>query len=222
MGYLDLSRIKSVIFDFDGLLVNSEDVIGACWVKTCEHFNITYPKGFFDNIVGVSKDVTYRELLDYMDDVVDEETFFNQRAAFIAEEVELGNVKLMPGVKVFLDKLRLANIPMFIATSSSNTWPENITTRLNIRHFFSKIYGYEDVTAVKPNPELYLKVIEENKLDKLSTVIFEDSLSGITAATSAQVDTIVVNPIKYNFTEKAKRKILFQINSFNELETDRV
>jgi beta-phosphoglucomutase-like phosphatase (HAD superfamily) len=136
MNHLDLSEIKSVIFDFDGLLVNSEDIISACWVKTCQHFGIDYPEGFFDDIVGVSKDLTYQSLCQYMDVVVEETDFFHQRALFIDEEVNKGNVKLLPGVDDFLKKLDRLGIPMYIATSSSRFWPIKITERLNISQYF--------------------------------------------------------------------------------------
>ena len=220
MNYLDLSKINNVIFDFDGLLVNSEDVINACWIKTCDYFEIDYPEGFFDNIVGVSKDVTYKALKEYMLQPIDEKDFFHQRALFIDEEVKKGEVKLLPGVQQFLEKLDERNISMYIATSSSRSWPINLINRLNIQHFFGNIYGYEDVDSVKPSPDLYLKVIAENQLDTDTTVIFEDSLSGITAATSAGVHTIVVNPKKYTFSKLMEKNILFQINSFSELKTD--
>lgn len=220
MGYLDLKKIDNVIFDFDGLLVNSEDVIGECWIKTCEYYGIHYPEGFFDDIVGVSKNVTYNLLIDYMDVVIGEKEFFERRALFIEEEVNKGNIHLLPGVQEILDLLKTIEIPMYIATSSSRFWPINITERLGILTYFKGIYGYEDVEKVKPSPELYLKVVSEHQLNKSTTVIFEDSLSGIQAATSAGIDTIVVNAKKYMFSSEINQKILFQIKGFDELKTD--
>ncbi|MDO4431684.1 MAG: HAD-IA family hydrolase [Aerococcaceae bacterium] len=220
MYNLDLNKKKQIIFDFDGLLVNSEDVIGESWLKTCDYFSIDYPEGFFDDIVGVSKKVTFEALKAHMENPIDVETFFDRRARFIEEAVEEGLVKLLPGVQAFLEKMHEKGVPMYIATSSSKLWPAKITEQLNIRHFFESIYGEEDDQSVKPSPDLYLKVLNEHQLSREHTVIFEDSFSGIMAATSAQVDTIVVNKIPYQFEKNNEMYILCQVPSFNEIETD--
>lgn len=220
MYQLNLKDKRNVIFDFDGLLVNSEEVINDAWIQTCNYFGIIYPEGFFDDIVGVSKWVTFDKLKVFMGVDIDSETFFRRRAIFIDKAVGEGKLVLMPGVKKILAELYDRKIPLYIATSSSRSWPKKVLDKLEVSHYFVKMYGEEDVEFVKPNPDLYLKVLDENNLSADDTIVFEDSFSGVSAAVAAKLDVVVVNKIQFDFPMSYKEHILNHILSFEDVETD--
>lgn len=213
-----LEGIQLVIFDFDGLLVNSEEIIQMCWQKTCEFYSYDLPSDYFDNITGVSKDTTFQNIESFLNIKIDYEEFFNTRTRFINQEIENGNIRLMNGVQQFLELLASKNISMGIATSSSNTWPANLIKRLGVENFFSFIVGREDVREVKPHPDLYLKALKLGNVTKDRVLIFEDSIPGIIAAEAAGIVPIVINSSK-----AMKGKIMDQnfsgliLDSFNEL-----
>lgn len=218
MTYVKLNEIESVIFDFDGLLVNSEDIITECWKYTCKHLAIDVPETFFDNIVGVSKDVTFKKLQELCTVSVTKEEFFEIRARFIDEEVENNKIHLLPGVQKCIEILHQRKIDMYVATSSSRTWPDRILKRLNMRQYIQKIYGNEDVENVKPYPDLYNLVVDKNHLDKQKTLIFEDSEAGVIAATRAKIKCVIVNKRGRSFHSDINEPyVLSYIESFNDM-----
>lgn len=94
----------------------------------------------------------------------------------------------------------------------------NIINRANIKDYFSVVYTREDAKEIKPNPEIYLRVLEEFNVSKEQCLIFEDSLIGIDAANSAGIDVVAMYD-KYSDLERDEinKKATYSFNNYREV-----
>lgn len=180
-----MKSFQCVLFDFDGLLINSEEKMVDCWKKTTIHYNLHVPQDYFDHIAGVDRLVTFERLVKDYNLKVNSLEFFAKRQEYLDAMVESGEISLMPGIEDMLEYLYNEEIPMFIVTSSSVSWPKKVINILKIGHYFSGILGKENVKKVKPDPELYLMALDTFHLKKETTLVFEDSIPGVQAAKQA-------------------------------------
>ena len=94
----------------------------------------------------------------------------------------------------------------------------NIINKANLNNYFSKIYTREDAKEIKPNPEIYLKILNELNVKKEQCLIFEDSLIGIEAANNAGIDVVAMYD-KYSDLERAEieKKSTYNFKSYEEV-----
>ena len=94
----------------------------------------------------------------------------------------------------------------------------NIISKANIKDYFSRVYTREDVKELKPNPEVYLKVLKELKVKKEQCLIFEDSLIGIDAANNVGIEVVAMYD-KYSDMdrEEINKKATYKINNYGEV-----
>ena len=95
---------------------------------------------------------------------------------------------------------------------------DNIINKANINDYFSIVYTREDAKEIKPNPEIYLRILKELNIRKDQCSIFEDSLIGIDAANSAGIDVVAMYD-KYSDMERdeIKEKATYNLNNFDEV-----
>lgn len=199
------TNIKHIIFDFDGLLVNSESLIGECWMDTCSYYQIDLPEDFFKDIAGVDRELIFKRIQEVTGSSLDKEVFFEKRQDFLNQRVENGQLRLMPGVEVFLAWGKEQGFNFSIASSSYTFWVKRGIDQFGLGNYFEGVLGKEDVRQVKPDPELYLKTLELYRLSPDQALIFEDSLTGFRAALQSGVKSILINDnerIQAQFKEK--------------------
>ena len=94
----------------------------------------------------------------------------------------------------------------------------NIINKANLNNYFSKIYTREDAKEIKPNPEIYLKILNELNVKKEQCLIFEDSLIGIEATNNAGIDVVAMYD-KYSDLERAEieKKSTYNFKSYEEV-----
>ena len=103
---------------------------------------------------------------------------------------------VLPGVRQYLDEARRLGLRLGVASSSSRAWVEGHLTRLGLREHFEVVRCAEDVSRVKPDPALYLAVLEATGVAAHQAVALEDSPNGVRAAKRAGMTCIAVpNPL---------------------------
>ena len=115
-----------------------------------------------------------------------------------------------PNAEKFIKKLKEKGYILGIASTTKKTnmniyrtLNKNIIEKANIDEYFSFIYTREDVKEIKPNPEIYLKILKEQNISNSECLIFEDSLIGVEAAKNAGIDCIAVYD-KYSDADREK------------------
>ena len=117
---------------------------------------------------------------------------FEMEKEAIFREIYFEHIAPINGLLPFLNQLRHANINMGVATSAPTANMDMILDRLNIRHYFDSLLAYEDVTAHKPDPQVYLRSAQNLKTIPGECLVFEDSFSGANAAYRAGMTVVGV------------------------------
>lgn len=130
-----------------------------------------------------------------------------------------------PGADTLIKKLKNAGYQLCIATTTRRknmdiyrTKNRNIIEKANIDDYFSPVYTREDAREIKPNPEIYLRVMNELGVSASKCLVFEDSLIGIEAAVRAGIESVAVYD-KYSDDDRKKINDLatYTIKSYMEL-----
>ena len=182
--------INNIIFDFDGILVDSEILAGRAFSKYLKTKNLYLSEHEFSRIYSGNKLVEVISKLSLRFNIKDQNIFFNEVVA-LSNSIYSRELRPVNGVNFFLDSI---NQQKFIG---SNRGKQSIIEGLKIanlqKYFHEKnIFSFEMVDRPKPDPDIYLKVIEDTKIEPSDTVILEDSIIGIHAAVAAKIKVIGV------------------------------
>lgn len=189
-----LNNKRVIIFDFDGLLVNTEDIYLQGWVKSLEKYSLIVPEQLLSSFSGKS--------IEEVDSILHTQGISFQmlqqvrecREKYIKDMIESSTITLLPGVKEFL-KSTFFKYKLAICSSSPRKRLETILDFLGILNYFDKIVAYEDTVEHKPSPMPYKKFIEYYGIHKSKIVVFEDSCSGIISAQANGIETYCVNEL---------------------------
>jgi beta-phosphoglucomutase len=183
--------LLAVIFDMDGVLIDSNPTHAAAWIEYLSGLDLPY-EGIDTWMAGKRNDQIMRILLG---DAVSEEEIFAHGAAkealyrsMMAPKLE---VQLMPGLVAFLDTL--VTLPVGLGTNAEPANVEFLLDKARLRRRFRAVVDGHQVEHPKPAPDIYLRVAELLGVDARKCVIFEDSPSGILAARAAGARVVGVD-----------------------------
>jgi HAD superfamily hydrolase (TIGR01509 family) len=184
--------LKGVIFDFDGVISDTESFIYNTWVALYRQYGFHLPISLWIQSVGTNEESfdPAKYLSQLMNQSISEERLsikFNQSL-----ENTKANLYPMPGVKDFLNDLTYHQLSLAIASSSSLLWVKSLLIQFGMDGFFQSISTREDVTITKPYPYLYQDAMKKMGLFPSQVVALEDSEHGIIAAKAAGIFTIAV------------------------------
>ena len=206
-----MKEIKLVIFDMDGLLLDTESIANEAWHKVAEiyHFNLT--ENIIRNIKGATSTVIYNIVKKFVGSKTDE--FLLKKKELEKIIIQEKGINLKKGVLELLKYLKTKNISTIVATSTYKNIAEKELKETKIYNYFTDfIYGDEVVNG-KPNPEIFLKACRKFNVLPENTVVFEDSVLGLKAAVAGNIKCIVVeDTVKLTAEEN---KLTFQ--KFNSL-----
>ncbi|MES9685468.1 HAD-IA family hydrolase [Gottfriedia acidiceleris] len=182
--------IKAVIFDFDGLIVDTESVWFEAYKEVLQRHEVELTLQKFSEVVGTSDEILFDFINSNLKEPIEKE-LIEQMAKELVDEKLLKPV-LRESVEDYLISAKNAGLQIALASSSSREWVESFLKKLTIYEYFSVIKTKDDVKKVKPDPELYLKAIEEIGIQASEAIAFEDSLNGLIAATKAGLNCVIV------------------------------
>jgi len=182
--------IKAVIFDFDGLIVDTESVWFEAYKEVLQRYEVVLTLQKFSEVVGTSDEILFDFINLNLKEPI-EKKLIEQMAKELVDEKLLKPV-LRESVEDYLISAKNAGLQIALASSSSREWVESFLKKLTIYEYFSVIKTKDDVKKVKPDPELYLKAIEEIGVQASEAIAFEDSLNGLIAATKAGLNCVIV------------------------------
>ncbi len=177
--------IKGVLFDMDGVLLDSEKYIAEAAIQMFREMGLDVKKEDFIPFVGAGEDR-------YLGGVAEKYNFpyvleqIKKRAYEIYGELVAGKLKPMAGVEDFIKKCREKDLKMAVATSA-----DKVKMLINLKEtglnkdMFDVLINGLDVEKKKPDPEIYLKAASELGLDPKECLVVEDAINGVKAAKAA-------------------------------------
>jgi HAD superfamily hydrolase (TIGR01509 family) len=178
-----------VVFDMDGVLVDSEPVHERANAEYLAGLGMTLDQELADEMMGRR----VRELTDALAQRLglDPERVFSDREAIFWRLLEQG-LEAMPGLHAAVDRLARAGLPLAVATSGTRAYVDFVLDRLQVRAAFAAVVSGEDVRNGKPDPETYLLAAERLHADPGDCVAVEDTTHGIAAAHGAGMRAVAV------------------------------
>ena len=179
--------IKNIIFDFDGVLVDSEILVAKAFSKYMQELGIKTNEKEFANLAG-KKTVEVIDILSEKYSLKDKQKFFDD-IMNIASNIYKKELKTVVGVEGFLKKSKLN---FFIGSNSMKNRILDGLKRVGLEKYFNPnhIYSFDLVNNPKPHPDIYLKALNDNDLTIDETIIIEDSVVGVQAGKNANVKVI--------------------------------
>ena len=179
--------IKNIIFDFDGVLVDSEILVAKAFAKYLQNFQIDVNEREFANFAG-KKTVQVIDELSQKYSIKDQDKFFTDIMK-IASNIYKKELTTVNGAYEFVSNQKLN---LYIGSNSMKDRIIDGLQRVDLNKYFKaeQVYSFDMVDKPKPDPDIYLKVIEDNKLIKDQTIIIEDSAVGVMAGVSAGIKVI--------------------------------
>ncbi len=178
------NKIKAVIFDLDGVLVDTAGYHYAAWHRLALSLGIEFSKKDNEQLKGVSRIESCRFILK-MGGIVKTEEEINELCAlknswYLETIVGMDKSELLPGTEKLLKSLQMHGIKIGLGSASKNA--RTILDATGIDHYFDAHIDGNDVTKSKPDPEVFLMGAQKLDLDPHDIVVVEDSIKGIEAA----------------------------------------
>lgn len=187
-----MQRPRGIIFDFDGVLVDTEWAIYQSWVHLFAREGQEIPIPVYSPCLGAG--YTHWNPADYLEELTgkryDWEKETPARQAML--EADLERMGLMDGALDLLDWCEAQGIGLTVASSSSRRWVQGWLERLGIYHRFAGVFTRTDGYAVKPSPALFEAARLCLGLEKEECLIVEDSENGTVAAQNAGIPCIAI------------------------------
>ena len=185
-------KFKAIIFDMDGVLIDSERYWRKREHEGWESFGIEYTQELAQKTQGLNLTDAHTLIQEYKPEV----TFEQAVKAFekVAHKIYSGLCNLIPGVEKFVQEMHEAQIPMVIGSSSQQEWIEDTLEHFPVlKKGISKYYSTQtEGFPGKPDPTVYTELITYLKVKSEEVVIFEDSTTGLKAAKASGAFTIAV------------------------------
>ena len=212
-----LNKVKAVLFDLDGTLVDSMSMWKEIDVDYLKKFNIPVPKTLQQDIEGLSMYQTavyFKETFGIPDTLEDIQNTWNDMAFFKYTH----EVPLKPFVREFLIQLKKKGILCGIATSNSRVLTEAVLRSHEIEEYFQVMVTGDEVTKGKPNPQVYLEAARKIGIEPNDCLVFEDIPVGIIAGKAAGMTVYAIEDV-YSMKDKDEKIRLadMYIKSYEEL-----
>jgi HAD superfamily hydrolase (TIGR01509 family) len=185
------SRPKAVVFDLDGLLINSEDLYEQAGDAVLRRRGKTYDAELREQMMG-------RPVVDAIRLMIDCHSLPDSVESLICECKDVlmalmeKSLDTMPGVEKLLDELRAAGVPIAVATSGTREYASDVLTRLKLEDRFQFILTAEDIERGKPDPSVYLLAAKRLSIEPSEMLVLEDSANGCRAAVAAGAYAVAV------------------------------
>ena len=187
-----LEGIKAVIFDMDGVIIDSEPLWRQIMIQSFTEIGIP----FTDNDCRITTGLRFKEVATFWFNKHDITSVsvedFDKLVIFRLSELILKEGLPMKGVNQALAYLKENNYKMAIGTSSSNDFMNTVVKALDIKSYFDTLCSAEHLSYGKPHPEVFLNCASNLGINPKQCIVIEDSVNGIVAAKAAQMKVIAI------------------------------
>lgn len=188
-----MKKIKAIIFDFDGTLVDTDKFHFNCWNKLLNTFDIKLEYDYYLNhLAGVPSILNAETIIKEYGLSISVKDLSDLKDNITKNLLKTETINFMPDAFEVLEFFRKENIPMFLVTGSPRTEVDYILDRSNIKRYFKFSITSSDVEKSKPDPEPYLKAIANCGFCHDNILVFEDTKNGVVAAKSANLKCFAI------------------------------
>ncbi|MGN1276626.1 MAG: HAD family hydrolase [Floccifex sp.] len=184
-------RKNTIIFDMDGLLIDSEQATFEIYQQYLLNKNFSYTKEDYVQLLGKRKKFAQDWFRQRFGSSFDFDTFWNETHILLDQKLTNSNV-LKPGCIEVLQYAKEKGYTIILATSSDSKRALSILKANQIDFYFNDFVFGDDVMHGKPHPEIFLKALQKSNCTHEQAFVLEDSVTGIEAAIKANIDVICI------------------------------
>ena len=189
---------KAIIFDLDGVIVDTAKYHFIAWQKIAGELGFDFTTNDNEQLKGISRVKSLEKILNLAGKVISKD----EKNRLLREKNEhylqlisnMNEDELLPGINNLLKNLRLNNIPFALGSASKNA--RRVLDTLDLTHLFSAIVDGTDVSKAKPNPEVFLIAAKKLNYHPENCIVIEDSQAGINAANLAGMTSVGIGEAK--------------------------
>ncbi len=177
-------KISAVVFDLDGLMLNTEDVFELAGVELMARRGLVMTDELRHRMMG-RRPVEAFTVLKSLTGISDKLEDLMLETKVLFEFIARDRLFAMPGLHEVLELIDDRKLPRGVATSSPRSYMTHLLEKFELLHRMDMTLAAEDVTHGKPHPEIYLKAAEILNVDPAEMLVLEDSETGTRAAAAA-------------------------------------
>ncbi len=209
--------IQTVIFDMDGVIVDTEPVHRYAYFQHFSELNIDVSEELFTSFTGNSTRNVFQRVNTIFNLNADvEELILRKRTIFNDAFDHKEDLELLEGVEHLINNLHENGVELILASSASKVTIDRVFRRFGLHPYFSNIVSGEDFPNSKPHPAIFEFAASLSKAPKEKCIVIEDSTNGVLAAKAAGIYCVGYNSIHSKLQDLSKADMI--VNHFNELD----
>lgn len=208
--------LKTVIFDMDGVIVDTEPVHKYAYYKHFEELNIEVSEELYASFTGNSTRNVFQRIKDTFqlnEDV--EDLILRKRFLFNNAFDTKEDLFLIEGVEDLIKELHKSGIELILASSASKGTIQRVFNRFNLHQYFTHTVSGEDFPKSKPHPAIFLHAASLSIHPKENCIVIEDSTNGVAAAKAADIYCVGYRSSNSKLQDLTKADLI--VNHFNEI-----
>lgn len=186
--------LSALIFDLDGLIVDTESPDFLSWQETCRQYGVELALETWLPCVGTGATTQVFDPYEYLETQLGRQ--LDREAVWAQCRQRTLNIvaaqPILPGIKELILETKQRGLRLAVASSSARQWIVDHLSRLGLLDYFDVLACGDEVAHTKPYPDLYLSALEKLGVQAGQAIAFEDSLNGMLAARSAGIFCVVV------------------------------
>ena len=211
--------LKAIIFDMDGVIVNSEPLHRKAYFDMFEEFNLNVSNRLYESFTGKSTSAICKELCEIFDLSISHEKLMLSKRKHLKTIFDKDpEFQMIDGALSLIKNYFYNNLTLILASSASMTNINRIFKKFNLDKFFKAKISGADLKESKPNPEIFIKAAKLSGFNKDECIVIEDSTNGIIASKSAGIYCIGFN--SPNSKNQNYDKADLVISNFNNIRFD--
>jgi HAD superfamily hydrolase (TIGR01509 family) len=213
--------IQTVIFDMDGVIVDTEPVHHFAYVQHFRQLNIDVSPEMYASFTGNSTKNIYERLKGIYNLKEDVQTLVETKRNLFNEAFDQKeDLYLLDGVEDLIQELHFNGMQLVLASSSANVTIQRIFNRFDLDKYFTYKVSGEDFPKSKPHPAIFLKAAELAKTAVQHCIVIEDSTNGILASKAAGIYCVGYDSVNSKLQDYSLADEV--ISHFNELSFDKI
>lgn len=213
--------LKAVIFDMDGVIIESEPLHYIAYHKMFDDMNIKVPAALYESFTGKSTLNICKQLCDIYNLEESPETLVNLKRKHFDYIFENDtNFDLMEGVLDLIKDYHNNGLTLVLGSSATMPSIERIFKRFDLNQYFKAKLSGADLKESKPHPEIFIKAAEATGFSKEECMVIEDATNGITAAKTAGIFCVAYDSFHSKNQDYSQADLV--IKKFDEIRYDKI